>query len=261
MAIFASHTKTGISWIAESVALFKQAPAKWIWLSMVYLSIFVFAPSIPGLQLFAFVTIFVWPIFIVIAMRLYRNAEFKKEESFSMVMQLIQPKMRQLLLLGLVSFIYFIFVSLVLGSELQALTVLAQKQATLSEADMLRAISETMLPLLLKLTLLFIPLMMAVWFAPMLIAFNDYPVMKALKSSIAGSLQYMLAMTVAWALLTAGIVGMMFIAGLITGFLALAAPGFAQSLMTLTMFTCLLLSIAMTLAFQYVSYRDVFRAA
>ena len=80
MAILESRTKTGVRWVAESVALFKLTPRKWLLLALSYLGIFVFIPSFPGLQLFSFVTILIWPIFIAIAMRMYRNAEVKKDE-------------------------------------------------------------------------------------------------------------------------------------------------------------------------------------
>lgn len=261
MAILESRTKTGVKWVTESVALFKLTPRKWLLLALSYLGIFVFIPSFPGLQLFSFVTILIWPIFIVIAMRMYHNAEVQKDENLSSIMQLVQPKMRELLLLGLISLFYFILVSIILSADLQAITETMGKQAQLTEQEMVLAIGQTVTPVLLKLTLLFIPLIAAVWFAPMLIVFNGYSVMKSIKSSIAGSLQYVVAMTAAWLLLTAGIISLILTVSLVAGLFAFIQPDFAQSLMTMLIFGCLLVSIALTLAFQYVSYRDIFRAA
>jgi hypothetical protein len=260
MAILESRTKTGISWIGESIALFKQAPRRWLLLAMTYLAIFVFIPSFPGLQLFSFITILIWPIFIAIAIRLYRNAEFQKEENLSTVLQLMQPKMRKLLMLGLVNLTYFIVVSLILSSDMQTLTEIMNEQRQMSEHEVMVAM-QTMMPIFLKLIVLFIPLTMAVWFAPMLIAFNNYSVTKSLKSSIAGSLQYMVAITAAWLLLSAGIIMLMLAASVFAGLFAFMHLGFSQSLMTILVFGALLISIALTLAFQYVSYRDIFRAA
>lgn len=260
MAILESRTKTGISWISESIALFKQAPRKWLLLALCYLGIFVLIPSVPGLQILAFVTILIWPIFIALAMRLYRNAELKKVENLSTIFQLILPNMRKLFTLGLVCLLYFIGVSLVLSTDVQALADIINKQTELTEAEMTLAL-QTMTPILLKLTLLFVPLMMAVWFAPMLIAFNHYSVGKAIKSSVAGSLQYIVAITAAWLLLTAGIMTLMFVASVVVGLFAFMLPAIVQSLMTALVFGCFLISIALTLAFQYVSYRDIYRAA
>jgi len=260
MAILESRTKTGISWISESITLFKQSPRKWLLLALSYLGIFVLIPSVPGLQIFAFVTILIWPIFIAIAMRLYRNAEMSKVENLSTVMRLIQPKVKNLLMLGLVCLLYFILVSIILSADVKALAEIIDKQTQLTEEQMTLAV-QTMIPILLKLTLLFIPLMMAVWFAPMLIAFNDYSLVKAIKSSVAGSLQYIVAMTAAWLLLTAGMMTLMIASSVVVGLFAFMMPSIVQSLMTMLVFGCFLISIALTLAFQYVSYRDIFRAA
>lgn len=260
MAILESRTKTGISWVGESIVLFKQSPRKWLLLAIVYLGLFVLLPSVPGLQLFAFITVLIWPIFIAVAIRFYRNAEINKTEDLSNVMRLIQPKVRTLLMLGLVNLFYFILVSLILSADIQALAEIINNQEQLSEQEMMLALQK-MVPVTLKLGLLFIPLMMASWFSPMLIAFNDYALAKAIKSSIAGSIQYMPALVAAWLLLSAGIITLMLFAGVLVGLLAFMQPSIAQSLMSVLVFGCFLISIALTLAFQYVSYRDIFRGA
>ena len=95
----------------------------------------------------------------------------------------------------------------------------------------------------------------------MLIAFNNYSLVKAIKSSIAGSLQHLIAMIAAWLLLSAGMMTLMMFASVLVGLFAMMIPTIAQSLVTALVFGCFLISIALTLAFQYVSYRDVFRAA
>jgi hypothetical protein len=130
----------------------------------------------------------------------------------------------------------------------------------MSESQMMEFIQK-MMPILLKLSLLLIPLMMATWFAPMLIAFNNYGVMKAIKSSIAGSIQYMVALGAAWIVLTAGILMIMLIIGIVAGILSSLIPGVGQMLMSFVLFGIFLMATALMLAFQYVSYRDVFRAA
>ena len=83
MAIQESSTKTGVSWVKESVELFKTAPRKWLSLALAYVGLFMMLPSIPGLQLFAFASILIWPVFLAIAIMMYRNADIKKEQNFS----------------------------------------------------------------------------------------------------------------------------------------------------------------------------------
>jgi hypothetical protein len=246
--------------VKESVALFRQSPRKWLLLALAYVSLFMMLPSLPGFQFFAFLTILIWPIFIALAIRMYRNAELNNTESLSSIMNMVQPKMATLILLGIVCLLYGVVVNYLLNADIQGLTALTQGSAEISESQM-AALVQKMLPFLLKLTLFLIPLMMATWFSPMLIAFNNYSLGKAIKSSIAGSLQHMIAMAASWLLLTVGIVTLMLLAGIVVGIVGALIPGMAQLLMSLLVFGCLLLASALMLAFQYVSYRDVFRAA
>ncbi len=260
MAILESRTQTGISWIKESIALFKTAPRKWLMLALVYVGLFMMLPSIPLLQFFAFVSILMWPVFLAFAIALYRNAELKKQQTLSETMQTIQPKVLQLMALGGACLLYAVLMSIVLNSDLQGLAALAQNKDKMTESQMM-AFMQKMWPVMLKMLLLSIPLLMATWFSPMLIAFNNYSLVKAMKSSIAGSLQYTVALTAAWLLLTCGILALMMGVGIIAGVVSALVPVLGQLLIPFVLFGCMLLATALMLAFQYISYRDVFRAA
>lgn len=264
MAILESRTKTGLSWVNESVALFKTAPRKWLLLALAYVGFFMILPAVPALQFLAVISILVWPVFLAIATALYRNADRQKQQTLPEVMGYIQPKILLLIGLGGTCFVYAALVSLLLNSDLQSLAALTQNtsggKVQMTEPQMV-AFMQKMLPLLLKFSLLLIPLMMATWFAPMLIAFNNYSLVKAIKSSIAGSLQYCVALTVAWLLLALGIFGLMLGVGIVAGMMSILMPMFGETLVSFVVFGCLLLATALMLAFQYVSYRDVFRAA
>ena len=261
MAILDSKTKTGISWVKESVDLFKIAPRKWLLLALAYIGLFVMLPSVPGLQFFAFISILIWPVFLAIAIALYRNAEMKKQQNIGEIVTQIQPKIQTLIGLGGACLLYAVLVSFVLNSDLQGLQTLVDINEKKPVGPPIGMLLQIMLPLLLKLTLLLIPLMMATWFSPMLIAFNNYGLVKAIKSSIAGSIQYMVALSAAWAVLTAGILLLMLAVGIVAGVVSAMVPALGQMLMSFIVFGCLLLATALMLAFQYVSYRDVFRAA
>ena len=162
--------------------------------------------------------------------------------------------------LGGACLLYGALISFMLNSDLQGLAALAQNKTSMSESQMMTLLQK-MFPVLLKMILLLIPLMMATWFAPMLIAFNNYTLVKAIKSSVAGSLQYLIALGTAWLLLTIGIMLLMMGVGVVAGLISSMVPMLGQMLMSLVVFGCLLLATALMLAFQYVSYRDVFRAA
>ena len=260
MAILASRTQTGVSWVKESVALFKTAPRKWLLLGLAYVGLFMMLPSVPGLQFFAFISILIWPVFLAIAIALYRNAEMQKQQNIGEIITQIQPKIQTLIGLGAACLLYAVLVSFALNSDLQGLESLVGSKDKMTESQM-AAFIQKIFPLLLKLTLLLIPLMMATWFSPMLIAFNNYGLVKAIKSSIAGSIQYMVALGVAWAVLTAGILLLMLAVGIVAGVISAMVPLLGQMLMSIIVFGCLLLATALMLAFQYISYRDVFRAA
>lgn len=259
MAILQSRTQTGISWVKESLALFKLSPRKWLMLALAYVGLFMILPAQPGFQFFAFISILLWPVFIAVAMRMFRNAELNKTENLTTILQGLQPKMAVLMLLGVLCLLYGAAVSFILNADIQGLAVFAQGSAVMTESKMALLIQK-MLPLLLKLTVFLIPLMMATWFAPMLIAFNNYPLIKAIKSSVAGSLQYMVALGASWLLLTGGIIILMLAVGILVGIVSALVPSMAQLFMSLIIFGCLLLASALMLAFQYVSYRDVYRS-
>ena len=162
--------------------------------------------------------------------------------------------------LGGICLLYGIVVSFILNSDIEGLLKFTQGKDEMTESQAM-LMMQAMIPLLLKLSLMLIPLMMATWFSPMLIAFNNYGVIKAIKPSIAGSLQYMVALGASWLMLTAGIVGAMLLVGIVVGIISSLAPLLGQMLTSLLVFGCLLLATTLMLAFQYVSYRDVFRAA
>lgn len=260
MAILESRTKTGISWVKEAVALFKTNPSKWMLLGLSYVAVFMMIPSIPGLQFFTFVVILMWPVFLVFAISLYRNADTQQPQSLSAVFSTIQPKIKSLVGLGAVCLLYGILVGLFLNSDVQGILQLSQVNGEMTESQA-AMVMQKMLPLLLKVLLLSAPLLMATWFSPMLIAFNHYGVIKAIKSSIAGSIQYMISLGAAWLLLTSGVILLMIPAGMLVALVSKMQASFGELLASILVFGVLLLATTLMLAFQYVSYRDVFRAA
>jgi len=257
MAILESRLQTGLAWAKESYALFKQAPSKWMLLALAYVGFFMILPSIPGMQ---FVSILIWPIFIAIAIRLFRSVDQKTNETISRVFLLVQPKLVTLMLLGVVCLVYCVLVNFILLSDIKVLTKLSQAGESLTPAQV-EAAMPNLMPFVMKLLLLLTPMLMATWFSPMLIVFNQYPLVKAIKSSIAGSIQHMIAMSVAWLVITLAIVCLMLVAAVLAAILSAMMPTMVQVLMTLVLFGCMLFASALMLAFQYISYRDIFRAA
>ena len=260
MAVLESRTKTGISWVKECLALFRQSPRKWLLLAFAYISFFIMLPSVPGLQIMAFVTILLWPVFIVFAAALYKNADTGVQRSLADVWAGIKPKVPQLMLIGLLCLIYGTLMGMFLNGDWEGLMQVAQQKTRMTDAQA-ALIIQKMLPFMLKFSLLMLPLLMATWFSPMLVALNGYFVLKAIKSSIAGCLQYLVAMTVAWLILAVGVVSVMLGLGIVLGIIGALVPVVAEVFTPALLFMSLLMATALMLAYQYVSYRDVFRAA
>jgi len=259
MAILESRTQTGISWVKESLALFRMAPSQWMLLAMAYVGIFMMLPSVPGLGVTALITVVIWPVFVAFAVMLFRNAELGKQQTVSQVFTLIQPKLKELILLGLTCLVYATFATYLLNSDIQSLASITQGKGEISQPEMVLLLDK-LLPLMLKLMLLLLPLFLATWFSPMLIAINHYPLIKAIKSSVAAMLQYPISMGAAWLFISAGVVLAMLVAGSLIGIIGVIMPMLAQLLMPMLIFGTLLVSTAIMFAFQYVSYRDIFRA-
>ncbi|MFA6041877.1 MAG: BPSS1780 family membrane protein [Methylophilus sp.] len=260
MAILESGAKTGVSWVKESIALFRLQPSKWLLLALAYIGIFMMLPSLPGLGFFALLTVLIWPVFTAFAVMLFRNAELGKSETIQQTFAHVKPSLPVLISLGLACLVYATLISFVLNADVQSLIPFAQNKAPMDETKAMLFMQKLM-PLMFKLLLLLIPLLISTWFSPMLIVINRYSLVKAIKSSIAGALQYTVAMGAAWLLLSAGIMLFMLVAGLLIGILAQILPFLAQTLMPTFIFGVLLVATALMFAFQYVTYRDIFRAA
>jgi hypothetical protein len=260
MAIFDSSIQTGRSWMAESFNLFKTHPRKWILIASLYIALFMIIPSLPGMQILSLVAILGWPIFMVFAISMFRNADNGVIQNISEVISSIKPKVLQLIALGGVLLIYSELISLILNSDIEGLSSHMKNIDAMTDSQAVAQL-QMILPLLLKLTLSVLPVIMITWFSPMLIAFNNYTVVKAVKSSIAGSLQYLFPLIIAWLILTFSIFGLLLFAGIVMALIGIAAPALSQLLMPLFVLCCLFFATSLMFAFQYVSYRDIFRAA
>jgi hypothetical protein len=116
-------------------------------------------------------------------------------------------------------------------------------------------------PMIGKLILLLLPLLMATWFSPMLIVYNNYSLFKSIKSSIAGCLMYIFPLGLSWLIFSTIAILFMLSCGLLIGALASLFPAIGPSLMGAIIFFALLVITSVMFAFQYISYRDIFKSA
>ncbi|MGP1716272.1 MAG: BPSS1780 family membrane protein [Methylophilus sp.] len=251
-------TQQGLRWVRESLALFKTQPHVWMLWSLAYIVIFRVLPSLD--KILALLSVVIWPACMAFIVMLYRQMDLQGEIHPRVVWQQLQAHFKTLTLLGLSCLIYALLATYLLGSELAALVAHAPTKAGMTESQMTQFLEGT-LSFIVKLLLLLLPLFIATWFSPMLIALNGYDLPKAIKSSIAGMLQYIVPMIISWVVMTLGMLIVMLGLGLVIGILGALIPMLAELLMPLLVFGALLVINALMFAFQYISYKDVFRAA
>jgi hypothetical protein len=247
--------RDSIRWNKESFMLFKKTPNQSLMLSLAYLFIFMLLPSMPMIQIFSIASILIWPVFLVFAVNFYKTHDKNKEEKFIAVFEKIKPRLPTLLTLGFICLIYAGMVTMVLNSEMQGFIQISEKN------NELLTVMNNFVPMIGKLILLLLPLLMATWFSPMLIVYNNYSLFKAIKSSIAGCLMYIFPLGLSWFIFSTIAILFMLSCGLLIGSLASFFPTIGPSLMGAIIFFALLVITSVMFAFQYISYRDIFKSA
>ena len=253
MSIGRSKFRLGYSWAVASFLLLKKKPGKWALLSLSYVALFILFPGLPGFStLFKLLLILSWPMALALIIGIFREADYGGTAVLRDLYDAIKPQIKKLFALGGVCLLYGLVVSIITKGDAEALAAMTATGATAE------TIMTGTLPLLAKLLLLLAPMLMATWFAPPLIAYGHYSVVRAIKTSLAGCLQYAIALGSAWLVLTFFIMLGMVAVSILIGLISLISKPPAQILMELVVFACLLIATAWTLAFQYVSYRDIF---
>ena len=170
---------------------------------------------------------------------------------FSTSLILLKMKFRPLLFLGGLTFIFSTLVSMIFYADIGQKT---------EEIKSITEFSEIFLPTFIKLILISIPFIMATWFSPMLIFYNQYGAMKAIKSSLAGTLMFSIPLLLGWVVLTGSFVVIILLMTLFfssLSFLGQNSISFLSSLFLLVSFT---VYISIMFIFQYVTYKDIFES-
>lgn len=245
--------KAGLDWVYRSVMLFRKNPPKWLMHALLYVILFVMMPSIPAMPvLVSLVIILFWPTFLALFMGIYREADLGRDTEPRVLVEEIRPNFIRLITLGGMCLAYGILAGVLVKTDTASLADLVNQKA---EAEVLMAQA---VPLILKMLLLLAPMIMASWFSPMLIAFQGYPVLEAIKHSIWQCGKNMIAITVAWAILTIALLVLMLVAGIVMSIITAMSAFVGGILMGLVVFGMLLVMTYFLLAIQYFSYRHVY---
>jgi len=237
------------NWVHSCLILFKQSVRQSLFLGMLYITIFLFFPILPGVKLIAPITIFLWPFIVLIYIHFYRELDEKRDFELKQIFNTLKIKFRPLLSIGGLSFIFATLVSFVFYSDVGPKT---------EEIKSIAEYSEKLLPTFIKIILISIPFFMATWFSPLLIVYNHYGVLKAIKSSLAGTLMFSIPLLLGWAILTGGLILIILLVSIFfssLSFLGQNLISFLSSLFLLLSFTAY---ISILFIFQYVSYKEIF---
>ena len=240
------------NWIYSCLILFKKSVRQSLFLGMLYFtfSLFViptFAISIGEMKLS--VAHIILPFIALIYVHFYKELDEKGNFELKYIFNILKIKFRPLLSIGGLSLIFATLASFVFYSDVGPKT---------EEIKSIAEYSQKLLPTFIKIILIYIPFFMAVWFSPLLIVYNHYGVLKAVKSSLAGTLMFSIPLLLGWAILTGGFILIILLISIFfssLSFLGQNLVSFLSSLLLLLSFTAY---ISILFIFQYVSYKEIF---
>jgi hypothetical protein len=238
------------SWLRDIFLILKKTKNYSLMIGYTYLFIFLVLPSLPLIQFLSPIVIILWPVVVVQIITFYQSQENKKISIFKLDSQL-KKSIPQLLRIGLITFFYALLVSTFLSPQMQSIVEQANAGDSVIEAAVF-------IKLILKLFLFMLPLFAATWFSPMIIVFRGEGVFKALKSSIAAILIYIIPLLMTWASM---IVIFALLIYVLQNFLLLF--GFSQAVYiavsTVVIFSLTAIYIAALFIFQFLGYKQIFK--
>ena len=88
------------NWIQSCLFLFRQSVRQSLFLGMLYITIILFIPAIPGLKFISPITIFLYPFIVLIYIHFYRELDAKRNFDIQHIFNLLKIKFRPLLFIG-----------------------------------------------------------------------------------------------------------------------------------------------------------------
>ena len=156
-------------------------------------------------------------------------------------------------MIGILCLLYTTIISLVINDDIQNLVLLTQ------ESENLDNMSKELGGIIIQVLLLAIPLFVITWFSPLLISFNDFNCFKSIKSSIAGTLLYIFPILLAWIILLGCFFSIIFIGNIIFSLINIQGSSILSFLASLFILISFSGYISALFAFQYITYKDIFR--
>jgi hypothetical protein len=240
------------NWVYSSLILFRRSVRQSLFLGMLYFTFSLFftpilVVSIGEIKLSP--ANIILPFIALIYMHFYRELDANKDFDLKYIFGVLKTKFKPLLSLGILSFINVALVIFVFHSD---------AGLTLEEIKSFSQDTERLLHTLIKIILISLPFLMATWFSPLLIAYNGYGFVRAVKSSLAGTLMFAIPLLLGWVILIGGFI---FISLLVIVFFS-SLSFLGQNIISLLSSLFLLLSFTTYLSilfiFRYVTYKAIF---
>lgn len=238
------------SWLKDIFLILKKTKNHSLVIGYTYLFIFLVLPSLPLIQFLSPIVIILWPVAVVQIINFYRSPDNKKISIFKLDSQ-IKKSIPQLLRIGLITFFYALVISTFLSPQMQSIV----EQANAGDSVLDAAV---FLKLILKLFLFMLPLFAATWFSPMIVVYRGEGVFKALKSSIAAILIYIIPLLLTWVSMIVIFAVLIYV---FQNFLLLFGLSQAAyiAISTIIIFSLTALYIAALFIFQFLGYKQIFK--
>jgi hypothetical protein len=238
------------SWLRDIFLILKKTKNHSLVIGYTYLFIFLVLPSLPLIQFLSPIVIILWPVAVVQIINFYRSSDNKKISIFKLDNQ-IKKSIPQLLRIGLTTFFYALVISTFLSPQMQSIV----EQANAGDSVLDAAI---FLKLILKLFLFMLPLFAATWFSPMIIVYRGEGVFKALKSSIAAILIFIIPLLLTWVSMIVIFAVLIYV---FQNFLLLFGLSQAAyiAISTIIIFSLTAVYIAALFIFQFLGYKQIFK--
>ena len=238
------------SWLRDIFLILKKTKNHSLVIGYTYLFIFLVLPSLPIIQFLSPIVIILWPVAVVQIINFYRSPDNKKISIFKLDSQ-IKKSIPQLVRIGLITFFYALVISTFLSPQMQSIV----EQANAGDSVLDAAV---FLKLILKLFLFMLPLFAATWFSPMIVVYRGEGVFKALKSSIAGILIFIIPLLLTWVSMIVIFAVLIYV---FQNFLLLFGLSQAAyiAISTIIIFSLTAVYIAALFIFQFLGYKQIFK--
>ena len=238
------------SWLRDIFLILKKTKNHSLVIGYTYLFIFLVLPSLPLIQFLSPIVIILWPVAVVQIINFYRSPDIKKISIFKLDSQ-IKKSIPQLLRIGLITFFYALVISTFLSPQMQSIV----EQANAGDSVLDAAV---FLKLIVKLFLFMLPLFAATWFSPMIVVYRGVGVFKALKSSIAAILIFIIPLLLTWVSMIVIFAVLIYV---FQNFLLLFGLSQAAyiAISTIIIFSLTAVYIAALFIFQFLGYKQIFK--